>query len=74
MLGNHKGCLYIGSISVGDLYGLKIAIAFLIQSLELLSHTSDSILCFSSGAVLMGFCDELCSVGVAPTIRIGYLD
>ena len=38
MLGNHKGCLYIGSTSVGDLYGLKIAIAFLIQSLDLFAQ------------------------------------
>ena len=27
MLGNHKGSLYIGSIFVGDLYGISIAVA-----------------------------------------------
>ena len=38
MLGSHKGFPYIGSISVGDLYRLKIAIAFLIQSLDLFAQ------------------------------------
>ena len=38
MLGNHKGFLHIGLISVGDLYRLKITIAFLIQSLDLFAQ------------------------------------
>ena len=38
MLGNHKGCPYIRSISVGDRYRLKITIAFLIQSLDLFAQ------------------------------------
>ena len=38
MPANDKGCPYIGSISVGDLYRLKITIAFFIQSLDLFAQ------------------------------------
>ncbi len=38
MLGNHKGFLHVELISVGDLYRLKITIAFLIQSLDLFTQ------------------------------------